>query len=133
MPITVPSNGNTKMNKTFLSLRNLYSSQVQFSSVQSHSCVQLFVIPGAAAHQDSLSITNSQSPPKPMSIVSVRPSSHLILCLPLLLPPSIFFSIRVFSKESVLRIRGPKYKQSHISQNVFGLLVLFFLCEALPV
>ena len=57
----------------------------------------------------SLSITNSWSPPKPMSIESVMPSSHLILCRPLLLPPSIFPSIRVFSKESVLHIRWPKY------------------------
>ena len=109
MPITVPSNGNTKMNKTFLSLRNLYSSQVQFSSVQLHSCVQLFVTPGAAAHQDSLSITNSWSPPKPMSIELVMPSNHLILCSPFVLPPSTFPSIRVFSNESVLRIRWPKY------------------------
>ena len=62
-----------------------------------------------AAHQASLSITNSQSLPKPMSIESVMPSSHLILCHPLLLLPSIFPSIRDFSNESVLRIRWPKY------------------------
>ena len=62
-----------------------------------------------AARQASLSITNSRSPPKPMSIVLVIPSNHLILCHPLLLLPSIFPSIRVFSKESALRIRWPKY------------------------
>ena len=55
------------------------------------------------------SITNSRSPPKPMSIESVMPSNHLILCPPLLLPPSVFASIKVFSNESVLHIRGPKY------------------------
>ena len=65
--------------------------------------------PWAAAHQASLSITNSWSLLKLMSIVSVMPSNHLILCRPLLLPPSIFPSIRVFSNESALRIRWPKY------------------------
>ena len=81
-----------------------------FSSVQSLSHVRLFVTPWTAAHQASLSITNSQSPPKPMSIVSVMPSSHLILCChPLLLLPSIFPNIKVFSNESVLYIRWPKY------------------------
>ena len=78
-------------------------------SVQSLSRVRLFVTPWTAAHQTSLSITNSRSPPKPMSIVLVMPSNHLILCRPLLLLPSIFPSIRVFSKESVLHIRWPKY------------------------
>ena len=82
MPITVPSNGNTKMNKMFLSLRNLYSSQVQFSSVQSHSCVQLFVTPWAATHQASLFIINSQSLLKLISIESVTSSNHLILSSP---------------------------------------------------
>ena len=82
---------------------------IQISSVQSLSRVRLFVTPGSAARQASLSITNSQSPPKPMSIESVMPSSHLILCRPLLLLPSIFPSIRVFSNESALRIRWPKY------------------------
>ena len=81
----------------------------EFSSVQSLSCVQLFVTPWTAAHQASLSITNSQSLPKLMSIESVIPSNHLILCHPLLLLPSIFTSLRVFSIESVLRIRWPKY------------------------
>ena len=79
-----------------------------FSSVQSLSRVQLFVTPWTAACQASLSITNSQSWLKLMSIESVMPSNHLILCRPLLLP-SIFPSIRVFSNESVLRIRWPKY------------------------
>ena len=78
-------------------------------SVQSLSCVRLFVTPWSAAHQASLSITNSWSSPKPMSIESVMPSSHLILCRPLLCLPSIFPSIRVFSNESTLHIRWPKY------------------------
>ena len=80
-----------------------------FSSVQSLSRVQLFETPWTAACQASLSITNSQSPSKPMSIESVKPSNHLILCHPLLLLPSIFTSIRAFSNESALCIRWPKY------------------------
>ena len=83
---------------------------LQFSSVQLLSHVQLFVTPWIAAYQAFLSITNSQSQPKPMSIESVMPSNHLILCCPLLLLPSIFPSIRVFSNESGLRIRWPKYR-----------------------
>ena len=83
-------------------------TQYGLSSVQVLSPVQLFVTPQTAALQASLSITNSQSFLKRMSIASVMPSNHLILCRPLLLPPSIFPSIRVFSKESVLRIRWPK-------------------------
>ena len=75
--------------------------EVQFSSFQSLSHVQLFATPWTAAPQASLPITNSQS--------SVMPSNHLILCRPLLLLPSIFPSIRVFSSESVFRIRWPKY------------------------
>jgi len=82
---------------------------VQFSSVQSLSRVHLFATPWTVARQASMSITNSQSLPKPMSIVSVMPSNHLILCHPLLLLPSIFPSTRVFSKESALHIRWPKY------------------------
>ena len=82
---------------------------VQFSSVQSLSRVRLFEIPWTAARQASLSITNSWNPPKPMSIESVMPSSHFILCCPLLLLPSIFPSIRVFSYESTLCIRWPNY------------------------
>ena len=81
----------------------------QFSSVQLLSHVQLFVTPWTAALQASLSITNSQSPPKLMSTELVMPSNHLILCRPLLLLPSIFPSIRVFSNESALRSRWPKY------------------------
>ena len=81
----------------------------QFSSVQSLSCVQLFATPWTTAHQASPSITNSQSLLKFMSIESVMPSNHLILCHPLLLPPSIFPSIRVFSNESALHIRWPKW------------------------
>ena len=77
--------------------------------VQSLSCVQLFVTPWTAACKASLSFTNFRSVLKLMSIESVMPSNHLILCCPLLLPPSIFPSIRVFSNESALRIRWPKY------------------------
>ena len=84
-------------------------ASVQFSSVQSLSHVRLFETPWTAAHQASLSITNSWSSPRLMSIESVMPSNHLILCGPPLLPPSIFPSIRVFSNESVLCIRWPKY------------------------
>ena len=76
---------------------------------QSLSHVQIFVTPWSAAHQDSLSIANSWSLLKLMSIKSVMPSSHLILCCPLLLPPSIFPSIKVFSSELALCIRWPKY------------------------
>ena len=81
----------------------------QFSSVQSLSRVWLFATPWTAARQASLSITNSWSSPKPMSIKSVTPSNRLILCHPLLLLPSVFPSIRVFSNESALHIRWPKY------------------------
>ena len=84
-------------------------SVLRISSVQSLSHVQLFVTPWTAARQASLSITNSRSLLKLMSIESVMPSNHLILCLPLLLAPSIFPSIRVFSNESILPIRWPKY------------------------
>ena len=80
-----------------------------FSSVQSLSHVRLFVTPWTAAYQASLSITNFRSSPKPMFIESVIPSNHLILCHPLLLLPSIFPSFRVFSNESTLCIRWPKY------------------------
>ena len=80
-----------------------------FSSVQLLSSVQLFVTPRTAARQASLSIANSRSLPKLMSIESVMPSNHFILCHPLLLLPSIFPSIRVFSNESAPHIRWPKY------------------------
>ena len=92
----------------------------QFSSVQSLSHVQFFVTPWTAACQASLSITNSQSLLKLMSIELVMASNHLILCHPLLLPPSILPSIRVFSNESVLRIRWPKYWSFHFSISPFN-------------
>ena len=79
-----------------------------FSSVQLLCCVRLFATSWTAAHQASLSITNSQNLLRLMSIESVMPSNHLILCHPLLLPPSIFPRIRVFSNESALRIRWLK-------------------------
>ena len=84
--------------------------KVSVNSVYSLSCVRLFATPWTVAHQASLSITNSRSfDLKLMSIELVMPSSHLILCQPLLLPPSNLPSIRVFSSESVLHIRWPKY------------------------
>ena len=87
----------------------VYYLYICISSPQSLSHIQLFVIPWTAACLVSLSVTNSQSLLKLMSIESMMPSNHLILCYPLLLPPSIFPSIRVFSNESVLCIRWPKY------------------------
>ena len=87
------------------SAMNVWSHQ----SVQSLSCVRLFVTPWTTAHQVSLSITNSQNSPKLMSIESVMPSNHLILCHPLLLLPSISPSIRIFSNESALYMRWPRY------------------------
>ena len=95
-------------------------TKVKFSflstgSVQLLSRVWLFATPWTTARQASLSITNSQSPPKPMSIESMMPSNHLILCYPLLLLPSIIPKIRVFSDESALHIRWPKYWSFSIS------------------
>ena len=87
----------------------IWMTLLRLSSVQSLSRVRLFATPWTAARQASLSITNSRSPPKPMSIESVMPSNHLILCSPLFLLPSIFPSIRVFSNESALHIRRPKH------------------------
>ena len=87
----------------------MFSRSTRFSSVQSLSHVRHFVTPWTAERQASLSITNYWSSPKPMSIESVMPSNHLVLCRPLLLLPSIVPSIRVFSNESVLCIRWPKY------------------------
>ena len=95
-----------KLNNTFLYIL------LQFSSVQSLSRVLLFATPWIAARQASLSITNSQSSPRLTSIELVMPSSHLILCRSLLLLPPIPPSIRVFSNESTLRMRWPKYFQS---------------------
>ena len=83
--------------------------QIQFSSVQSLSCVRLFATPWITARQASLSITNSRSLLKLMSIKTAMPSNRLILCCLLLLPPSILPSIRVFSNESALHIRWPNY------------------------
>ena len=90
---------------------SLYVSEVGllFSSVQFLSRVWLFATPWTAAHQASLSITNSQSSPKLMSIELMMSSNHLIFCRPLLILPSIFPSSRVFSNESGLHIRWPKY------------------------
>ena len=82
---------------------------ITFSSVQSLSHVQLFVTPWTAAHQASLSITNSQNLLKLMFVELLMPSNFIILCCPLLCPPSIFPSIRVFSNKSALCIRWPKY------------------------
>ena len=96
---------NKYCDNNYLSQSNI---KIQCSSVQSLSRVRLLVTPWTAAHQASLSITNSRSSPKPMSIESVMSSNHLILCCPLLLP-SICPNIRVFSNESVLCIRWPKY------------------------
>ena len=90
-------------------LDGIIDSMDMFSSVQLLSRVQLFVTPWTAACQASLSITNSWNLPKLMSIEWVVPSNHLILCHPFLLLPSIFPSIRVFSNESALHIRWPKY------------------------
>ena len=86
----------------FLDSKNQWWNTYFLSSVQSLSRVWLFVTPWTAARQASLSVTNSVSPPKPMSIKSVMPSNHLILCCPLLLLPSIFPSIRVFANKSAL-------------------------------
>ena len=93
----------------FVRNQNAQGFQFQFSSVQSLSCVWLFATPWIAARQASLSITNSWSSPRLTSIESVMPSSHLILCHPLLLLPSVPPSIRVFSNESTLCMRWPKY------------------------
>ena len=108
-------------------LRNR-QTQIKFSSVQSLNHVWLFVTPWTAACQASLSITNSQSLFKLMSIKSMRPSKHLMLCCPLLLPPSTFPSIRVFSNQSVLLIRWPKYwsfSYSISSSNEYSGLISF--------
>ena len=94
-------------------LGSIFSKSVQ--SIQSLSCVQLFATPWSAARQASLSITNSQSLLKHVSIELVMPSNYLILCCPLLFLPSIFPSIRVFSNESVVHIRWPRYQSFSIS------------------
>ena len=107
---------------------HFWYGSVQFSSIQSLSRVQLFATPWTTACQASLSITNSRSSPKPMSIDSVMPSNHFILCHPLLLLPSIFPSIRVFSNESALHIKLPKYWNfsfSVRSSNEYSRLISF--------
>ena len=102
------------------------SPLLQVRSVQLLSHVRLYVTPWTAAHQASLSITKSWGLLKLMSIESVMPSNHLILCRPLLLSPSIFPSIRVFSNESVLHIRWPKYWRFSISpSNEYSGLIFF--------
>ena len=108
-----------------------FSIQVFYipSSVQSLSSVGLFVTPWTAAHQASLSITNSRSPPNPMSIESVMASNHLILCHPLLLLPSIFPSIRVFSNESALPIRWPEYWSFSFTISVYQDLASFYYSQ----
>ena len=102
----------------------------QSSSVKSFSCVRLFAIPWTTARQASLSITNSWSLLNLMSIESVRPSNHLILCHPLLLLPSIFPSIRIFSSESILCIRWLAYWSfsfSISSSNEYSGLISFMI------
>ena len=101
---------------------------LQFNSVQLLSPIWLFVTPWTAAHQASLSITNSQSLLKFTSIKLVMPSNRLILCHPLLFLPSVFPSIRVFSNESVLHVRGPKYWSFNFSinpSNEYSRLIFF--------
>ena len=108
-----------------LTLSKLYNL-CAFSSVQSLSCVQLFATPWTAAHQSSLSSTISQSLLKLMSIESVMPSSHLVLCHPLLLLPCIFPSIRVFSSQSAFCNRWPKFWSFSISPyNEYSGLISF--------
>ena len=102
----------SKVTKAIIQDLQAYQEWFVISSVQSLSRVRLFATPWTAAFQASLSITNSQSLLKLMSMESVMPPNHLILCCPLLLP-SIFHSIRVFSNESALRIRWPKYWTLH--------------------
>ena len=110
--LAVPHICNTHTQRTSVSISKFCHESC---SVHSLSHVRFFATPWAAAHQASLSITNSQSLSQLMSIELVKPSNHLILCHPLLLPPSIFPSIRVFSNESVLRIRWPKYRSFNFS------------------
>ena len=109
-----------------LAIYMIVNSHGQLTSAQLLSRVQLFVTPWNAAHQASLFITKSRSLLKLMSIESVMPPNHLILCCPLLLPTSIFLSIRVFSNESVLCIRWPKYWSISISlSNEYSGLISF--------
>ena len=113
--------------KKLVYLRGLFGNYITFSqSVQSLSCVWLSATSWTTKRQASLSITNSQSLLKLMSIKLVMPSNHLILCHPLLLPPSIFPNIRGISNESVLHIRWPKYQGFSISpSNEYSGLISF--------
>ena len=104
----------------FFQFFNVFNSSFSQFSVQLLSSIRLFVTPWTAAHQATLSITNSWSLFKFMSIKSVIPSNHLILCHPLLLLPSIFPSIRVFSNESAVCIRWPKYWSFSFSISLFN-------------
>ena len=106
--ITVGKNPWEEMDYFFI-VKKRVQNEVHFSLVHSLSRVRLFATPWTTAHQASLSITNSWSLPKPMSIELVMPSSHLIFCLPLLLLSPILPSIRVFFNESTLHMRWPKY------------------------
>ena len=116
----------TLLPKPLVTFPNLWIQSEQLRSVQSLSPVWLFATPWTAAGQASLSITNSWSVLKLMSIESVMPSNHLILCHPLLLLPSIFPSIGVFSNESVLHIRWPKYwSYSTSPSNKYSKLISF--------
>ena len=99
--------------------QNTWRNDCMFSSVQWLSYVRLFATPWTAAWQASLSLTNSWSLPKPMSIELVMPSNHLVICRPLLLLPSIFPSIRVFSNESALCIRWPKLLEFQLQHQSF--------------
>ena len=128
-PQSFPASGSFLMSQFFTSF--------QFSSVQYLSRVRLFAVPWTAARQPSLSITNSQSLPKLMSIESVMPSNRLIFCHPFLLLPSIFPSIRVFPNESVLRIRWPKYWSfsfsiSPFSEGLIGFPGCYFSASRIP-
>ena len=121
-------------NETWVEIRSTMNTliwkfalwSVQFSSIQSLSHVWLFVTPWTAARQASLSITSSQSLLKLMSIKSVMPSNRLVLCRPLVLLPSVFPSFRIYSNESVLCIRWPKYWSFSISPfNEYSGLISF--------
>ena len=106
---------NTEKNSILWDINRFSFLIIVISSVHSLTRVRLLATPRTTAHQASLSITNSPSLPKLISIESVMPSNHLILCRPLLLLPLIFVSIRVFSNESALPIRRPKYRSFSFS------------------